>query len=400
MAFMPIVTRLYGPESYGVLGVFMGLVMMIVPTAALTLPMAVVPARKDTEAIALCRLSLVVAATLSLAAAGALFCFGDSLAEQLGVKAAAPFIMLLPAVMFFGATLEIAQHWLFRKQSFHVTAKIAVFHSFTHNLIRCAGGLVYASPAMLVITTAISSLLHSSMLLIAIKQRVPAKTVPVESVQPPPGAIELLRTYRQFPLFRAPQMLINAVSQNLPTLILAAYFGAAAAGFYALCRQTLSMPTQLVGKSVADVYYPKLTRAIRQHEPVVGMLAKAVGGLAVVGLIPFGLVFLFGPWLFAVVFGAAWSEAGELARWLALAEYAIFISRPCSIAFPAFSMQGLGLVIEVISTGLRVVALLVGVFILKSAVGTVTVFAVANVVVYSSLVGIVFLKGYRIDSIG
>ncbi|MEH6387212.1 MAG: lipopolysaccharide biosynthesis protein [Pseudomonas profundi] len=397
MVFMPIVARLYGPESYGVLGVFMGLVMMVVPIAALTFPMAIALARKDAEALALCRLSLWVAAALSFGSAVVLSIFGTPLANRIGVEEAAPYLMLLPVVMFFGGALETAQQWLFRKQLFHVTAKIAVLHSLTHNLVRCAGGLIYASPAVLVTTTAIGSFLHGSMLFAAIRRWSTDRKLEEEPKPSAWTAAELVRTYKQFPLFRAPQMFINAISQNLPTLMLAAYFGAAAAGYFALCRQTLSMPTHLVGKSVADVYYPKLTRAIQQHDRITGMLIRAVAGLAVVGLIPFGMVFCFGPWLFSVVFGAAWEEAGEFARWLALAEYAIFISRPCTVAFPALSIQGLGLAVEIASTGLRIVALLIGALILGTTLGTITVFAFANVIIYVVVIGVVLLKAYSRD---
>lgn len=132
------------------------------------------------------------------------------------------------------------------------------------------------------------------------------------------------------------------------------------------------------------------------------MLAKAMAGLAVVGIVPFGTIFLFGPWIFSFVFGAEWETAGQFARWLALAEYAIFISRPCTVAFPALSLQRVSLVFELVSTSLRITALYIGATLMQEALSTVMAFSMASIVIYASLILLVlymsrrrYAQGYR-----
>ena len=396
LAFMPVITRIYGPENYGVLGVFMGLAMMLIPVAALCYPTSIVLPRRDSDALGLVKLSLLMAAIVSCLLAVFLLLAGDWFAGALGVEAAVPFLMLLPAVTFAGAALETAQQWLFRKQLFRVTAKAAVMYSLLHNSIRSLAGLVSPTAAVLVVTTGFGPLLHSLLLLLGIRRGPPLQALPeVEKRQQPVHVRELARRYRDFPQFRAPQMLINTVSQNLPTLVLAAYFGPAAAGFFALCKQALTMPTNMVGKSVADVYYPKLARSIDKGEPIVGTVMKAVVGLAAVGLVPFALVFAIGPWLFATVFGDEWRSAGEFARWLALAEYAIFISRPCTVAIPALGLQRLALIFELCSMVLRVSALFLGAALLNEQIRTVQAFTAASIVIYLSLILVVFVEARK-----
>lgn len=396
MAFMPLITRLYGPEAYGVLGMFMGLVMMLVPVAALTYPTAIVLPKRDADARGLVRLSLAVAVLIALLGAALLAGFGTPLVERMGIEEIAPYLMLLPLVMLAGAALEITQQWLIRTQRFSLTARVAVLHSLLHNGLRTLGGLVHAVPTMLVLTSALGPALHALLLLIGIR-RAPAPDPERRMAAGPATAsgLALARRHQDFPLFRAPQMLINTISQNLPTLVLAAFFGAAAAGFFTLCKQALSMPTHLIGKSVADVYYPRLAQAIQRREPVTAMLAKAIAGLALVGLLPFALVCAAGPWLFALVFGPAWATAGEFARWLALAEYSIFISRPCTVAVPALALQRLSLVFELFSTGLRIGALLLGALLLEEALLTVIAFSLASILIYLSLIVIVLIESRR-----
>lgn len=396
LAFMPVITRIYGPEAYGVLGTFLSVTMMLIPVAALTYPIAIVLPKRDGDARGLVRLALAIALALATVVALALLVFGDRLAAALEIQIIQPYLLLIPFVMFCGAALEICQQWLFRTQRFRITASVAVGHSLLFNSMRTLAGLVQSSALVLVCTTALQQALHAAMLGLAMLRAKPHRDNHAdETEQGDPGMLELARRHSDFPKYRAPVMLINAVSQHLPTLVLAAYFGPAAAGFFALCKQALTMPTNLIGKSVADVYYPRISRAIHDREPVTAMLLKATSALGLVGLVPFSLVAVFGPWMFALVFGEQWHVAGEYARWLALAEYVIFVSRPCVVAVPALSLQGRFLLFEIFSTSLRVLSLFGGALLIGNALATVQAFAVASIIIYSSLMVIVLVASRR-----
>lgn len=403
LAFMPVITRIYGPEAYGVLGTFLSVTLMLIPVAALTYPIAIVLPRRDGDARGLVRLSLLIALGMAALVALLLYLFGDALTTRLQIQILQPYLLLVPLVMFSGAALEICQQWLFRTQRFRITASVAVGHSLLFNSIRTLAGLVQSSALVLVCSTALQHALHAAMLGLAMLRAKPhidnhdgdQSKQSGESVEQEPGLLALALRHSDFPMFRAPVMLINAVSQQLPTLILAVYFGPAAAGFFALCRQAMSMPTNLIGKSVADVYYPRISRAIHDGEPVAAMLIKATAALALVGLVPFSLVVAFGPWLFALVFGEQWQVAGEFARWLALAEYLVFVSRPCVVAVPALSLQRRFLVFEIFSTSLRVLALFGGAVLIGDALATVQAFAAAGVVIYLTLMVMVIFQARR-----
>lgn len=402
LLFMPVITRIYGPQAYGVLGTFLSVTMMLIPVAALTYPIAIALPRRDADARGLARLALLLALLMALLMTAFLLLFGEVLTSRLQMQIIQPYLLLIPFVMFSGAALEICQQWLFRTQRFHITASVAVGHSMLFNSLRTLAGLVQSSALVLVCSTALQHALHAAMLGLAMRRSAAPVEAPVqqagasaEGAAEQPGLRALAHRYRDFPLFRAPVMLINAVSQHLPTLVLAAYFGPVAAGFFALCRQAMSVPTNLVGKSVADVYYPRISRAVNDGEPVVGMLIKATAALALVGLVPFSLVFAFGPSLFALVFGEQWRVAGEYASWLALAEYLVFVSRPCVVAIPALSLQGRFFVFELFSTSLRVVALFTGAVLAGSALATVQAFSAAGVLIYLSLVVIVIYQARR-----
>src|SRR5699024_8218297 len=122
---------------------------------------------------------------------------------------------------------------------------------------------------------------------------------------------KLAKKYYDFPVYRAPQDLLNSVSDSLPVIMLTTLFSPTSAGFYTIGRTVLRLPSNLVGKAVGDVFYPRIAEASNKKENMVKLLQKATLSLAAVGIVPFGLVILFGPFLFSLVFGAEWEMAGQ-----------------------------------------------------------------------------------------
>ncbi|MDB6050930.1 MAG: polysaccharide biosynthesis protein [Pseudomonas sp.] len=397
LALIPVIMRIYGPDAFGVVGTFQSLSIILIPWCALTYPMAIVLPLRDGEARGLIRLSLLVAAVICGASALLLYGFGARFAASLGIDILIPYLMLLPIVMFSSAVLEITQQWLYRTQAFSLTARAATLHALLYNATRSLAGLVQSSAPVLVVTSALYYVIHSALLLIGIRLRGTAQlSAGARQVPEAPKKLrQLAADYRDFPLYRAPQVLINALSVHMPTLVLASAFGAVPAGFFALCLQVLAMPSNFIGKAVGSVYYPRITQTIHAREPVTGLLVRGVAGMALAGLVPFITLAIAGPWLFGLAFGAQWQPAGEYARWLALSEFAGFIGGPCLVAVPALSLQKRFLVVEVISTSLRILAVFAGAFVFKDALAVVMAFAAANVAINLSMIIIVLFEGQR-----
>ena len=78
------------------------------------------------------------------------------------------------------------------------------------------------------------------------------------------------------------------------------------------------------------------------------------------GIIPFGIVITFGPFLFEFVFGQGWARAGEYAVWLSTFLFFNFINKPAVAAVPVLRLQAGLLFYEIFSTGLKVISIVVG----------------------------------------
>jgi O-antigen/teichoic acid export membrane protein len=386
MAFSPLITRIYGPEAFGLLGIFQSLVAILTPIAALAYPIAIVLPKEDSEAKGLVKLSFLVSAAIFCAVVVVMLTGGEKLLALLDSEAIAPYVMLIPLSMAFAAYMQIGQQWLIRKKQFAITARVAVLQAFLLNSAKTGIGLINPVGAVLVALATLGHGLHAAMLWVGIKKsgtftrNLPPQQTPQLSLK------NLAKQYHDFPLYRAPQIFINATSQSLPTLMLASFFGPSSAGFYTICRTVLGMPSRLVGQAVGDVFYPRVTEASHRGEDVQKLILKATLALAAVGFLPFFIIVAFGPQLFAFVFGGEWRIAGEYARWISVWVFFQFINKPSVMAIPALKLQKSLLIYELFSTASKILALFIGFSIFSSDIIAIALFSMFGVFAYVFLI--------------
>lgn len=395
MAFAPVITRLYGPEAFGMLGTFMAILGVLIPIAALTYPIAIVLPKSDADAKSLAKLSAILALVIAAITAVILLVAGGWIAEALSLGAIAGFLLLIPIAMVFSAYQQILTQWLIRKKQFKITARVAVIQALTINSAKAGVGWFHPVGAALIVIATIGHALHAALLWSGIRSRETAHPNQDEST----GTIrELAKRHRDFPLYRAPQVALNGLSQSLPILMLASFFGPAAAGFYTLGRTVMGVPSTLIGQSVANVFYPRITEAAHSGENLQKLLVRATSAMAAAGVVPFGVVVAFGPWLFSFVFGAEWVVAGEYARWLALWMYFGFLNRPSVAAIATLGLQDFFLLYEVVSVALRAIAIYIGFVVFKDDVLAVALFSLSGVLLNALLVMFTLSKSKRMPA--
>lgn len=385
-AFAPLITRLYGPYSYGVLGVFIAIAAVVTPTAALSYPIAIVLPKDDADALGIVRLSLMIAAGTTMITTLILLGFKDAIVQIFNIEAISSFIFLIPVFMFSSVCLAVMNQWVIRKKLFKVEAKVAVAQAFLLGSAKVSIGLVNPVAAMLVVLAVIGAFFHAVMLGIGVRiasggaQRRPLVAAPIMAVA---------KRHRDFAIYRAPEQLLNAVSQGLPILMLSSLFGPASAGFYALGVGVLGLPSRLIGKSVGDVFYPKINEAAHRKENLTIIIFKATLGLFVVGAVPYLIVIGFGPFLFSFVFGSDWAIAGDYARWLAPLFFVGLLNRPSVVALPVLSAQKFHLMFSCFAILTRTAVIFLSYYYYKNAIVSVALFAITGVILNVILILIV-----------
>lgn len=397
MLFAPFITRLYGAEAFGLLGTFTAILSVLLPIAALAYPIAIVLPKSDDDAKSVAKLSVFIAMLVSVIVLIIVLLFSENLAAWLNIETISGYLILVPFALFFSAAEQIMQQWLIRKKQFNVMAKVAVSQSLILNSSKIGVGLFHPFGVVLVILATLGNALYAFQLWFSSKKWTSAKDRITFTSTSYENLRELAFNYRDFPLYRAPQQFINALSQSLPVLMLASFFGPTSAGFYTLAKTVMTIPSLLISKAVGDVFYPRITEAAHNKENLFRLISKATIVLAALGFIPFMFVILFGPLLFGFVFGDEWVIAGEYARWLSVWMYFMFMNPPSNKAIPILDIQAFYLFFTFFTILLRVLALAVGYLMFESDLISVMLFSITGALINILIVSIVLFKSLKFD---
>src|SRR5699024_5306368 len=133
-----------------------------------------------------------------------------------------------------------------------------------------------------------------------------------------------------------------------------------ATGLFTISRTVLSVPSQLIGKSIGDVFYLRISEAINKKENTSKLILNATLALGAVGIIPYGMIVFFVPWIFTFIFGSDSLMAGIYAQWMAFWVFCMFLNRPSTRALPALFAQAFQLRYTVLTLIVRLIAFMVG----------------------------------------
>lgn len=386
MAFSPLITRLYGPETYGLMGIFASLLGILSVFAGLTYPMAIVLPRSDADALGLVRLSIYIGVVMSLLTTLALLFVGTDILRVLNAEAISAYIYLIPVAMFVSVITSVLGQWLIRNKAFALSAKYGVLTTFLISSVKTGMGYIHPVAISLILTNIVGGLIGSALTYLGWLNLSAKQSKNKRNNQRSNNLGRLAKLHSDFPLFRMPQNLINAFSQSLPVLLLAGYFGASTAAQYTIAIAVLGIPARLIGSSVMSVFYPRINEAIHDGEDARSLIIRATSGMAITGAVPFLVIIFVGPPVFEFVYGEEWRTAGEFSQWLAPWIFFQYINKPAVSAIPALRIQGGLLIYELFSTGTKVLAFWLGVVIFQDKIAAVAMYAISGVIAYIWLI--------------
>jgi O-antigen/teichoic acid export membrane protein len=195
-----------------------------------------------------------------------------------------------------------------------------------------------------------------------------------------------LGRFRRFPLLATPSALLTTAGLEAPLLIISAFYGDVRAGLLGLTIRVFSGPTLVIGQAIDQVFSGESSAAIRDPQGNLRRLMRAtVGRLVLLGAAPAIILGLFGPWIFGVIFGSGWTEAGVYAQLLAVPYLLQFAVNPVSGVLLYLERQGQMLawsgVRLVLTAGGPVVCALVGLPI----TGAIAALSIGHVLSYAVL---------------
>ena len=378
VASSPLITRVYGPESFGILGIFLSLVSILVPLSSFGYDYAIVIPKHGNEGSALVKLSTLLAVAFALLLLVVLSFGSQSVAVHVGLHNHSDYLLLVPIAVLLGSLSQILTKWCIREKKFRLISLSSVYQVVLVVSLKLAVGILWPKAITLVLATLGGSGLRVALLKSGIgKGRV---SVAHSLTTRHYNLRSTAKKYKDFPLFQVPTTLAGRVGDAAPVIVVAAILGPMSAGFFALARRMVALPSILVAESIGKVYRSSAAQALQQGESLVAKLKTVTLGLVAFGLLPYGIIILWGPALFGFVFGNEWDSAGHLARWLALWYLVHIAAGPASESLLLTRRLQLRLLYAWIANGLKIGSIIIAARVSQDVLFTVIVFAVVGII--------------------
>lgn len=323
IAVSPVLTRIYRPDEFGLLAIYVACVTVLSVIATMRFELAITLPDNHLDAANLVILTLKVCTLISALLFIPITLFGRDITVALGHEQLALWLYLLPLSVLASGVFSTLQFWYNRLSKYKIIAINRVQQSLLTASTQIGLGLSKVSGGLL-IGSVFSNLIFTSW--IGRKLWEHNKTLFKQTDFQ--AQLQLARRYSSHPKYIAPSQLIGVTAQQIPLLIISSVYSLAATGFFSLAFRLVSLPTTLVASAIGDVYRQKIAEEYNQKGEFRTIFLKTLIATSSLALLPSLILYASAPTLFALLFGESWRIAGEYAQILIISAYVQFIFTP------------------------------------------------------------------------
>ena len=384
----PIITRLYLPEHYGILALFVSVLHLVNQWCALCYNQAIILPKEDDEAIGL--VGVAVLAIVSVAATGFI---GVVIAKAAGLDLGKYekldiWLYLVPVLILISGLNQAMIAWNIRKKRYKTKAAAETASIAGTGGVRIAAGSILGSNVPWLIGGMITGVCIELLILIkGLKAIFVRRLIRFRMAE----LWQIAKKYRDFPLYNMPNNLIVSLALSLPVLVLGFLFSPAVVGLYAMTQRVINLPVGLLSLSTRKVLEQKLAELKNENKSLKGPFLKTTLGLAAISLLPALAILFFGKFLFAFALGSKWSNAGTYAVILTPWLVTSMIMQPANAVFVVMMRQKVLLSFQVCAFFLMVAGFLAAALLSFSPEMTLLLFATVRALMNVLIVARAFL---------
>ncbi len=347
----PILSRIFSPEDFGTLSVFIAMATILSILISLRYPFAIVVEKKEGVAAHVFILSLILPLLFSLSILALISFDLHSSPMNLLPSKIVPYAFLIPVAALSITWFSSFSFWCSRRKNFKSQGRAQWISSFAQIGVVFGFFFIGIKSALALILAAICKSIFGILILF---KNFNFKNYSFSWKR----IVAVARQYRHFPLLSTWSGVLNALSVQLPYLILEFFFTTQIVGFYSISQRLIYTPLQLVSSSISPVFFQRLSSSSPEEQKK--LFLKTFFFLLKVSIVPFVLLFLFGPNLMVFILGGAWKEAGIyiqiLCPWLLM----VLLMLPFTHTMNIYEKHSLNLIFNLGLFVTRALSLIIG----------------------------------------
>lgn len=351
VAAIPILTRLYSPEDFGIFTIYLSVVNILGAIAGLRFSTSLYVVQDRAHALVALKLTLLAVCTTASVVLAAGYLLSDVIPERLRHLA-----YLIPVGMAAVGVADAMNCWCLRFNHIRDFGMGRLILPMTMALLQVGFGLARLGGDAMVQAHILSQAVLIAFLCARLLKWDDIRRMAQASWE---SVVATARREYKFPLFELPSALAGFAIINLPAIFIGSLFGTAFAGHYGVAARLVTGPVSLIALPLSNVFVAEASKGFdRRHllGTACGLLVVASGLIALPVL---GLGFV-APHVVVPLLGASWMPTGQIVAALALMCAAQSLSTPIQEVPTLFRRQELRLLVDLVRALLVFAPLLIG----------------------------------------
>jgi O-antigen/teichoic acid export membrane protein len=390
LGLSPILTRIYKPEDFSSLALYLSVVSILTVMSTFKYDKAIILPSNDNHALGLVALSSTIALLTSLIYFIGFMVISYNIDFFDGLVGIQEWLIYVPITICSRALYTILNTWFNRQKRYVTLSKNRVFTSASNNLLKIVFQVIGNMGALGLILSEVISQWFSFYLFGRVFWKSNIKKLVILRRS---DFVFLAKKYVAFPLWSMPADFVGIFSRELPVLMLSIYFGGTSVGLYMLALRTIDAPFTLLSSSILEIFKQEATDEYNVHGNCKMVFVNTLKKLIVISILPFLLLFFSAPVLFEWIYGSDWLESGRYAQILSVMYFFKFISSPLSYVFYIVGKLNVDLILQLFILFISAVSLYLGVWLTKDISSTLLLYSIG----YSFLYVVYFVYSYKMS---
>ncbi len=353
----PVLTRLYTPDDFGLLNLFLSIAGVLVILATAEYQYAIVLPKDDKRATAVCQVGLLVLCGV-VALVLLSVPFSRPIARLFNTPSLAHYYWLMPFYVAVSGLWILLNYYYTRQRQFGRISRYQLSQSVLNAGAKMSFGFAGVLHSGLILSAVLTPILSIAMSIAAAWKKGLRQLLHIDREECRTAA----REYANFPKYSLPRALVNNLSGALPSLLLTPFFGLANLGFWGMALTLAFRPLNMISQSLYQVLFENTAHRVNQRLTIRPTIVRFLCLTLAVAIPCFTLLYFVLPVLTRWLLGAEWEISGLYIRvmlpWLLMS---VLVAPICFLS-DIFKKQKIGLYLEVLLIVLRLLGLGMGIW--------------------------------------
>lgn len=324
IAISPILTRIYTPEDFGIFALFLSITTLIGIIITGRYEMAIILPKRDEDARHIFILSLSISLFISIFIFVLILLFEELIINLLNTKEIENWLYFIPfTVLMLG--IYQSTSYLFNRNSLYKDLAInkTIQSSSISGLSLISGYLKYNQIGL--IGSQIFGQFIATFFMVKKLYKIKPNILSNINIF---KIFILAKKHIDFLKINTIHSFINLGKDNITNILIINYFSTLVLGMYYLVIRVMKSPASLIGYSISQVFYKRMTEKFNHGERIDHNVKNLIKQLFLISFIPSMIFLIYSIDIFTFIFGKDWEKAGYYAQALIPYTFLHFIASP------------------------------------------------------------------------